>query len=186
MNYTRTSPIGIDYPIQKLQSDMYNYLCGLWGVTDATYDCYGRCYRLDDGQGNYTPAAYANGKEYAPLVMNDKVIVQSYFDVAETIKVDAHMRNNATVYLIFDISDITKIYPENTDRCDEQIRNDVANYCNTLYGFQLTAIQIGSKKALSEFTGNIIKQQKPLDMQPRHIFRLDFTLNQYSTNFSNC
>lgn len=186
MNNIRTNPKGIDSKIQQLQNAMYPYLCAKWGITDNEYECYGRCYRLDDGQGNYSPAAYTTGIEYQSMVMNDKVKAQSFFDVAETVKVGLDKRNTATIYLLFHIPNLKAIYATDADRCDELVRNDVANFCNTLFGFNLTAIQIGSKKALSEFTGQIKKNQVTLDMQPRHIFRLDFTLANYDTLNNNC
>ena len=66
---------------------MYDWLKSKWLLSDADYNCYGRCYRETDTEGNYMPKVYKGGRiEYDDLVYNDKVTVTSFFDVDETEK----------------------------------------------------------------------------------------------------
>jgi hypothetical protein len=188
MNYGKTNPLGIDFEIQRFQNALYAYLQSEWGLTDANYDQYGRCYRTSDGKGQYYPQAFKEQQQYFLLSVNDNVVLQSFFDVHETVKVVNNTWNAARVdlHMLFNIAAletlITGLPP--VGRYDEEARIKVQYFIeNNGFSFHLKEIQIGAKKAWSEFSGNYKTNTVIRDIQPFAIMRFDLDLPNY--NYSN-
>lgn len=177
MNYVKPSVTGIDIPIQKLQTLLYDRIKPLWSVTDSTFNMYGRAYRnqLQDG---YVPEVYVGGNEYKDSYFNDALSGSAFFhyDATKINEVDT----KAVVSLIFMVN-LAKIKPGAT-RNDEEARVDIERIVlDRYYGFFLTGIVTGIDQVFKEYGTKSIKYR---DMQPWHCFRLNFniTYNIYDCN----
>jgi hypothetical protein len=177
MNITKPSVTGVDIPIQKLQTVLYNQIKALWPVTDSNFNLYGRAYRnqLKDG---YIQEIYTATGEYKDSYFDDTLYGSGFFGL-ESVKVN-DLDAVASVYLILMVN-LDLIKP-GTTRNDEEVRIDVERICmNHQFGFLLTGIVTGIDQV---FKGYDIKGIKFRDMQPYHCFRLNFqlTYNIYDSN----
>ena len=188
MNYTKTNPVGIDYYIQEtLQTPLYNRLVTKFGLTDQTYNQYGRCYRKTDSDRNYMPIWFKNQKEQPLLTYDDKTLLTIFFDIRETITVERNYWNNALVdmHVLADIAKwetlVTGLPPQN--RFDNELRIELQDYIEKFgHKFHLHSIQVGAKKAWSEFSGDYKKNVVLHDLQPLCIMRFDLELKQFNYN----
>jgi hypothetical protein len=182
MNITKPSVTGIDIPIQKLQTVLYNQIKTLWPVDDDSFTMYGRAYR-NQTQDGYTPEIYTGNGDYTDAYFNDTLKASAFFGLGETAKVSS-VDTSANVYLIFMVN-LDKVKP-GTTRNDEEARIDIERICmNKDYGFFLTGIVTGIDQVFKEYSGyKATKGIKFRDMQPWHCFRLNFniTYNIYDCN----
>lgn len=174
------SPKGIDFRLQKYQTDLHTFLLDLWGIDTNDYRCYDRCYKNENKNG-FIPEVYNQNGSYSEISIDDKHKVTSFFGMGS--KVDYSSENNlntADVHLIF-VANLAKL-KSTTARPDEEIRQDVQNFAqHELYGFLLEGIDNGIE-VFSEYTGLKIKYR---DMQPLHCFRLNFKVS-YPFNDHQC
>ncbi|MDB5288534.1 MAG: hypothetical protein JWR05_3483 [Mucilaginibacter sp.] len=185
MNYLKlnqdgtAATTGIDIPVQKLQTVLYNQIKGLWPVTDANFNMYGRAYRnqLDTG---YVPEVYIGNGEYKDSYFDDTLKGSAFFGLGEVGKATKEGDVTANVFLIFMVN-LDLIKP-GTNRNDEEVRIDIERLClERNYGFFLSGIITGIDQVFKEYN---IKSIKFRDMQPWHCFRLNFniTYNIYDIN----
>jgi len=184
MLFLKTAPVGVDIPIQKLQSYLHGKLLSKWGLQNADYEAYGRCYRNQKDAG-YIAEVYVGGNEYKEVYLDDRIAALSFFGLSGNIEYEAG--NTADVHLIFWVN-IKKLRPAITHRGDEEVRKDVQQLVDNDYqGFQFAGIQLGLEKVHQEYRGTIMAAQANLDplkfrdMHPYHCFRLDFKLT-YNIN----
>lgn len=178
------SPKGIDYKLQKYQTDLHTFLINRWGLTSGLatdYLCYDRCYRNQNKNG-FIPEVYNQNGSYSDVAFNDKVKVLSFFGLGNTI--EHNMRNhanNAKVHLIYCVN--LKKLKGGVTRPDEETRQDV-QYFTTLkkYGFNLESIDIGIDQVFLEYTGLRVNYR---DLQPFHCFRFNFNV-LYSYDDHEC
>jgi hypothetical protein len=178
MNYVKPSVTGIDIPIQKLQSLLYDQIKTIWSVTDSTFNMYGRAYRNQLLDGSYIPEVYVGNKEYKDSYFDDAKSGSAFFTY-ESTKVNG-VDTIAVVSLIMMVN-LAKIKP-GTTRNDEEARVDIERMVsNGVYGFFLTGIVTGIDQVFKEYGTKSIKYR---DMQPWHCFRLNFniTYNIYDCN----
>lgn len=175
MLVTKPSVTGIDIPIQKYQSVLYNQLKPIWGFTDSTFNLYGRAYR-NQTQDGYTPEIYKGHNEYNDSYFDDTLAGSAFFGLGETTKV-TNADILANVFVIFMVN-LNKIKP-GTTRNDEEVRIDVERIALTnINGFFLTGIITGIDQVFKEFSGyKAVKGIKFRDTQPWHCFRLNFQVN---------
>ncbi len=174
----KESVIGIDIPIQKYQTVLYNKLKTVWGFTDATFNGYGRAYRNQDKEsGAYTPEIYKGNNEYSDAYFDDTLSGSFFWGMGENIKFAKEGDNTADVFVIFMVN-LDKIKP-GTTRNDEEVRNDVERIAiERIYGFYLTGVITGIDQVFKEYSGyKAVKGIKFRDMQPWHCFRLNFQIN---------
>lgn len=155
-NVVMTNPIGLAERVQRLQTDLYGHLKRVWGVTDATYNAYGLCYKNKKGNG-YVPEAYIGGnggKDYDLLGHNDKVSVTSFFAKGDSSKVSERKYETEVSLIMFvNLSRLTGISAL-THRGDHEARLEVYNYVRQcLYGFDITGEVTGIENVLKEYTG---------------------------------
>lgn len=185
MLYTKTAPVGMDVPIQKLQVYLHEKLLTLWGIGSADYAAYGRCYRNQKDDG-YVAEVYVGKEEYKEVYLDDRLAVTSFFGISGDTEVD--MANTASVHLVFWVN-LAKIKPTLAHRGDEEARLDVQKLVRNLYGFTLKEVSTGIERVLQEYAGTTQAEQANLDslkfrdMHPYHCFRLDFELLY---NIFNC
>ena len=175
----KDNPTGIDYWIQRLQAALYSHFVATWGVAEDDYRAFGRVYRVYDNDGKeYIPHAYTGGKEYEPLLFEDKVTVQSFFDIGETITVSEDLQRTAKVHLYYFVN-LDGIYPNQADRYDEQVLNDVSNFVDREFSFIVEAKHVGIKKVLSDYSGYQKDKAAITNMQPYYAFKLEMSIPHY-------
>ena len=183
MLLTKTNPVGIDIPMQKLQSYMHDRLISKWAVADNTaYRCYGRAYRNQTADG-YIAENYEGAKNYKEVYWDSSLTSISFFGITPKTNFDAG-NESPDVHLVFFVN-LEKIKPLITHRADEEIHKDVINVINEKsYGFMLQSIDTGIENILREYPGSRRDDRlKFVDMHPTHCFRLNFKLNY---NINNC
>ncbi len=182
-NVIKTPITGIDIPIQKYQTVLYNALLAKWPISGNTFNMYGRAYRNQTPDG-YTPEIYKGNDEYADSYFDDTLYGSAFWGVGESTKVSLSGDITANVFVIFMV-DLSKIKPAAT-RNDEEARIDVERIAMARNnGFFLTGIITGIDQVFKDYSGyKAVKGIKFRDMQPWHCFRLNFqvTYNIYDCN----
>jgi hypothetical protein len=173
MLYTKTSPVGIDIPIQKLQVYLHDQLNEIWGLSGGQYQAYGRCYRNQKEDG-YVAEGYIGKNEYKELYLDDRYIVLSFFGLSEDIKFK--IANTANVHLIFFVN-LPKL-KNVSHRADEEVRVDVQKLVEVSFqGFSFEGVRLDINNVLDEYPGSLRDTSlKFRDMHPFHCFRFDFSL----------
>lgn len=183
MLFVKDSPVGVDVPIQNLQSFLYEKLKVKWGISDDTsFDSYGRVYRntIDAGimpevlVSSTEPATNTN---YKQMFFDDSVNkVVSFFDVGPVM---TYAKATATVkaWAVFMVN-VALLKPDIQHRADEEIRNDVQRLCaQSHFGFSMNESVTGYRNVFSEFTALLGKDQETFrDSHPLHCFRIGFNL----------
>lgn len=170
MNITKPIVIGIDIPIQKFQTVLYNKIKTIWPVDDTSFNMYGRAYRNQAAKG-YQPEVYAGNGEYNDSYFNDTLKGSAFFGVSSPEKV---IKGDATaqVFVIFMVN-LDLIKPGAT-RNDEEARNDMQQAApDGMGGFFITGVITGIDQVFKEYNIDNIKFR---DMHPWHCFRLNFNL----------
>lgn len=176
MNFAKPTVTGIDIPIQKLQTLLYDRVKTLWSVTDSTFNMYGRAYR-NQLQNGYAPEVYVGKDEYKDSYFDDTLAGSAFF-AYENTKLNG-VDTTAVVSLIMMVN-LAKIKP-GTVRNDEEARVDIERIClERNYGFFLTGIVTGIDQVFKEYGTKSIKYR---DMHPWHCFRLNFNITY---NINDC
>ncbi len=175
MLITRTNPVGIDAPIQSVQTDLHNALLTEWGIDTALYECYGRCYRKKI-DGGYVAENYDGNNEYKEVYWNDSLAAISFFGTGG--RIDEKQYQEADVHLVFFV-DLKKIKPSITHRADEEVRQDIYQAINRgSYGLTFTGFEFYTENCLREYPGSRRENRlKAVDMHPVHCIRLNFSMN---------
>lgn len=176
------SPVGIDFKLQKLQSDLHAHLISQWSLNanlSTDYACYDRCYRNQTKNG-FTPEVYQSNGNYKEVLFDDKVKAFSFFGVGNNIEYKADSNGNIVdVHLIFMVN-LESL--KGSGRKDEEARQDVQLFLqHELYGFQLKGIQIGIDNVFNEYSG-FEPKIKYRDLNPFHCFRFNFTTLYHFTD----
>jgi hypothetical protein len=183
MNVTKPTVTGVDIPIQKYQTVLYNALLATWTITDLTFNMYGRAYRNQTIDG-YTPEIYKGNNEYNDSYFDDTLSGSAFWGLGEQTKISLAGDVTANLFVIFMVN-LDLIKP-GTTRNDEEARIDVERIAlKRDYGFFLTGIITGIDQVFKEYSGyKAVKGIKFRDMQPWHCFRLNFqvTYNIYDCN----
>lgn len=165
MNHIKTSPVGIDKHIQKIQEKLYEKL----GYTNI--DGYGRVYSLEV-EKKTIPAYFLEGNDYKDVLTDDKLNGQFFFVENEKTKTDGP-RMETDIDIIF-LLNLKKIKPSVPHRADEEARADISKVLDRIKTFYPKEI-IKGKNALQDFDTEL------LDMQPYHFLKFTGTL-QYQIN----
>lgn len=194
MNNIKLNPAGIDLPIQRLQTDLYNELLeelGPFGVDEDAYEAFGRIYRNPNSQGGYTPEWYVSKGEYREVLIDDRCTMQSFFGIGERKKVSA-AQDIAEVHLIFFINLVKISLADNPYRTDEEARLIIEEILKRdYYGFRFKEIILGptpifqeyvlGKRTINETQRLSGKGLSEADLHPWHCFRANLTL-RYETD----
>ncbi len=195
--FVKNNPVGVDYWIDRVQNDLFNYVLRALSIDFKQYNCYPRIYRNLRSPKEYLPEGYVRrekaSKDYTtPILFNDNFSIQSFFDIGESNKVEQVGVSSANVQLYF-FADLNKIYNTNgannignTYRWDMEIIETVCQFVNNKYGFMVLKKTIGIKEVMKDFTGAIKNQILMKNMQPFYCFRLDMVRSNYNTAFTLC
>lgn len=177
--YTVAEPIGIDARVKALQTDLFNQLVELWGISESDYDSYPLCHRnYNKNREGYIPEYLETGaKDYTEVLHNDKIGITSFFGLNDEIQHNGVNHETANIHLVF-FADLGVI-KSNAIRSDIDIRRDVYNILKrNQYSFELQGEVTGIDRVLSEYTGVITEKEHPrMDMRPNHCFRYNLTCN---------
>ena len=190
----RTQSSGIDQWIQNCQVNLYNYLLtifngtinGYGNITQVQYSSFGRIYRnFVADKKQYFPQAYIGNNEYQNVLFEDSVVIQSFFDVGETMREDEHsLLTYVNIHAYFFV-DLSLLYPNATTRMDEEFIILISQFLMENSGFILVEIQRGIKAIMNEYSGYQIKSNSKANMQPFLCFRCDMK-KYYDESFNNC
>lgn len=182
MLVTKTSPVGIDISIQKMQSYLYDALLTKWNLSDSSLNGYGRAYR-NATQDGYTPEVYVGNNEYNEVYYDDRLSGSYFFGIGEEIK-NTTKAVTADVFIIFMVN-LDKVKP-GSNRNDEEVHIDVQTLVTRLfYGFTFTGLVTGIDNVFKDYSGwKRSKGIKFTDTHPQHCFRLNFKL--IYNPFKNC
>jgi hypothetical protein len=174
MVVSKTNPTGIDFYIQKLQTQLSTSLVTKWGITDSQYKAYGRCYRNKKDNG-YVAEIYTGGNEYKDAYWDDSLSAISFFGITGSEKNAGQMV--ADVHLVYMVN-IKKLKPSITHRGDEEVRADVLDVFHlSTEGFRFESLELWIDNVLREYPGSIRENGlKAVDMHPIHCFRLNLKL----------
>lgn len=173
--------VDVDKYINKLATHLHTKLLSYWELEDAEYRAYGRCYRIPatDGSG-FVPAVFKTGaKDYQMVAANDRVTCVSFFGVGETISF--RNQNTVPVHLIFSVN-LKRLW-DVAFRADADARRDVQNIVHNKYNFSIVDMKTGIENVFAEYTSTSLREKlKSADMQPYHVFRINFELNYHINN----
>lgn len=143
----KTSTIGIDTHIQKLQSKLSSDLTSTWSLTSA--DFFGRIYRTRK-KGKFIPEGFkigTNSKEYQDVLFNDKKDCVCFFYVSG-IDFDSE-KFTSDVDIIFQLRTSVKNV---THRADAEIIKDVTDIMRKEpYGFKMIGVESDIENVYSDF-----------------------------------
>ena len=182
MLVTKTDPVGIDYNLQRLQTDLHTKLLTTWSIADATYKSYGRCYRKPTDAG-YIAVDYAGGSEYS-MMFDGTLKAMSFF--GQSAKVGFDNLEMTEVHLVFFVN-LTALKPSITHRADEEVRKDVISLISSAtYGFAYNGFELYLENVLREYPGSRKDSKFSIvDMHPYHCFRINLKV-QYDISSNNC
>jgi hypothetical protein len=172
MLITKTSPKGVDWYIQALQTKLYDFLLAKW--SGVNYQSYGRCYRNRRGD-SYIAEVLDSGNEYKEVYWDDSFDVVSFFGIDDTVTKD--LQSKVNVHLVFFVN-LSAVKPSISHRADEEARQDVLSLLgNKLNGFIFESLELWTENVLKEYTGSLREERlNAVDMHPIHCFRLNFSL----------
>jgi hypothetical protein len=186
MLITKTNPVGIDVPVKKFQTFLHGRLKTAWSLEtdDPLYRCYGRCYRNQTSDG-YIAENYEGENNYKEVYLDDALKAISFFGIGQRLNSDTG-KLVTDVHLVFFVN-LASLKASITHRADEEVKRDVLNACdNGMFGFTFESIETGLQNVLREYPGSRRDDRlKFVDMQPKHCFRLNFSLN-YNINVQDC
>jgi len=171
MNNLKTTPVGTDLAIAKIQKILYDKLTMLWS---GNLEAYPRCY-IVRREKLTTIEYYLGDKEYGNLVSTEK---NKFFFVAESDKTpeskeDFHLfKQDVQLYFILDLKEC---YPSITHRCDEEVRQDVLNILSKI-NCEVSKVVVGLKDVFNQ-----VSYKETFDTQPKHCFRIDLILHNIKT-----
>lgn len=170
-----TSPKGIDFPIQEMQTIFTN---NLWTELDSGEKCYyARVFR-NTKRDIIRPEVYEEiGNKYREVLFDKNIHAMCWFDVSP--ETDSYNLGQITqsVGVVFTVN-LTKIYPTLEHRAIEESHLAVQNLLLKRAGeFEITGIITG-REAYGDFNSDMLKDT---DMQPWHVFRFNCEV-KYSLN----
>ena len=172
--YTKTTPIGIDVPIQKCQNRLADSSTGLsW----ASADIYGRLYLNKNKDKEITAEAHKSGSEYRDIFVNDKLAGVIGF-VVDTNRDSMKGTQKCNVTLVCSVK-LDKIYLNATERKDEEALQEVLRILHSIGGWTIKDMIAGNIDDV--FTFMSTKKITFRDMQPYANFSIKCSVN-YNNN----
>jgi len=171
----KDTPIGLDRRIDQVQKWVYNKLN--W----TNYESYHRVYKNPTNDGDY-PELFLDGIDYQEVFYDDRFTATSFFMVDDDKRFDEIYQ--VDVSLVYQVN-LEELYPNILHRADEEVHRDVHTALNSLKSVDITGITTGIPRVYQSLG---LRQVKLDDMQPKHVFKIDFTTTyEYNclTDFNN-
>lgn len=166
--YLKTTPVGIDKQIQRMQQYLYDKIVANWG---CEVEAYGRAY-VDTDKESVKPKAYIGNGEYKELLTDDIIKGVHFFFIegnAVPLSHTCHSTNDVDLILIVD--GLTNVKSNIDHYADEEIKEDVKSW---LKQFWLMETVTKGEDALDGF--DISKLHF---VYPYHVFKISGTINNY-------
>ena len=159
MNYLQESPEGVDVPIQRIQTHLYEKLG--WSNIDA----FGRIYKIEN-----KPNAFIKTNDYKELYTNDNKTASIYFIVDDKHSTTDGISFLVKVKIVF-LVDLRKITLEKDTRPDSLVQRQAILCVNGAKNFRFDdGLETGLENV---FKGFETKNLERLDMNPLHLFSLN-------------
>ncbi len=162
----KTSPTGIDTPIDDFQV----YLYGALAFMD--WDCYHRVY-FNPGVNGLVAERYESNGEYDETFYNDDFALTSFFLVAPNRTINEDGIEEADVSLIMQ-ADLPVLYPSVTHRADEELNQAVRLASRSFWGtedFTLEGIETTINNVYREFDKSKLRLD---DMSNQYVVRFNY------------
>lgn len=170
MNYVQTNPVGIDRPIQNIQTFLHDRLG--W----ANIEAYGRTYNIAG-----MPMAYIKNDEYRDLFTNDKKNAIICFITDDKHTTEYGDQFTVKIKIVFMVN-LKKITNEKGTRPDSFVQQQAIECVKNVRGFRFNAgVELGIGNIFRPISGlgsissdkfNLSKIEG-IDMNPFHIFSLN-------------
>lgn len=181
MNNLRINTIGIDVSIQEIQKSLYKYLSQRW---DGKIEGYGRVYKNKNSEGDFIPEWYNSAnKDYQNVYYEDSKSAVFCFLVSDEDPTNNEFVFTSKVKCVFAVN-LEKIL-SSKERVDLEAQRDAVQFLrdSDFNTFKITSIQ---KTIESVYAGYNIKEiQKSANIQPLHVFSVNFDLQYYLTDKCN-
>jgi len=167
---SKTAPIGIDIPVDKIQRALYTDLVtnGPW----LSYESYHRAYENDHEEG-IRPEVFTINNDYKEVFMDDAFNVTSFFIVDQDRLINNGEEFRSDISIIFQVQ-LDKLLPLVLHRADEEFNNQVSNVLSNLgYGYELLGMEQGIDNVFAEFDQDQIKYE---DLQPYYVVRFNLSV----------
>lgn len=153
IKYQKTSPVGIDVFVNRVQVLQQREFPDLFGVNEATCLFYPRAEIIDDKY-----VVYAVGNSYKDVEIDKKYNFISYLVPVGNYEFDASREGIDVSF--FCHGNMANLYSSITHRADEEFRLDMKNFI------------------LCQIEPQDFKNIEPIEgMQPFHSFKVNFKLN---------
>lgn len=178
MNYLKTSPVGIDLKIDRIQKSIYTTLVEKW----TTVDVYGRVYKNQKDNGTVLEVYTQNG-EYQRILFNEgnKVF---FVQGQEPINNLGLIENDLWAVAVVNLENIK---PGITHRADEEARVDLFSALVSAVGREnITRLEYGLEKVKRVVEDNLsFENFKFSDVHPYHVFMVKMKVD-YSLLINQC
>ncbi len=172
-NNTKTNPVGIDVPLQALQTILYTALNQLWSIE---LEAYGRVY-INENDGVMIPEAFIAPEEgqlqkadYSGTLLTADVSKFFFIDYNGKPLGNTMRQTKVDVCFIINLGDI---YPNILHRADAEVHRDVEKLLKDASALRVTDVDGPITGIKNVFKGLDFKYTD--DMQPKHVFK--FTIN---------
>lgn len=185
MLVSKISPVGIDYRLQQLQTELHDRLLPKWNIGDGEYKSYGRCYKKPSDNG-YLAVNHEGGGEYSEVRWDDNTGLKAMSFFGQSPRVGFNQWEKTEVHLVYFVN-LSTLKPTIEHRADEEVRKDVISlFAPALYGFEYNGFEIYLENVLREYPGSRRdKRLSIVDMHPYHCFRINLKV-QYDIGSNNC
>jgi hypothetical protein len=188
MNNLLSNAEGLSANIQSIQEEMYAFLSTRWS---GDIEGYGKVSKNIDNTSEEVPKYYKTSRIFIPEVYSatQKDYIDVYYDDNKSCVFCFLVgdRDTSTDEVLFTtrakavfLVDLTKIYPNDTERQDSKAQKDAIEGLRTINGdYKITGVEKGINTVFNDYmTANI----KFDDMQPLHCFAVTLDLNYYLTD----
>lgn len=174
MNYLKETTLGIDDPIQRLQTYLYDSLVERWGFTD--FNGYGRVYK-NKRNDLVVPEYYASNREYKEVLLDDRINGIMFFSPSDTIDIfGSLMTQECDIIFSFNLKDIGV----SNEREDEKIRQFILFTLNNYKGKkEIRQTVTGLNNVYIDYNG---VADYFYDMQDFHHFKIKVLLRYINKN----
>lgn len=157
------NPIGLDSLILRCQKALFTKL-----VWSELLNIYPRAYKVYRDEMT-TIEHYSSKDDYVNLIEAEE---NKCFFVASDTKTKENAKLFSTDLFVFFTVNLNDIYPDDINRSDAKIHNDVFNALKNVGNSNITEIITGIENV---YRGYTIKAND--DMQPYHCFRITMSVN---------
>lgn len=168
---SKTNPVGIDNTIKWIQEHLWENISWNKGAfSDTDYECYHRAYRNETNSSEIWEV-FTSVNDYKEVLYDDTFLATSFFVVSNNVNVSLSGKETTDISIVFQL-DLNKLYPTISHRADEEAHREVMNILlDNPIGAKISRLTKGIKNVYTELGYGANKFD---DLQPFHVFRIDF------------